>query len=219
MSLRIYIDSADIKAIAEALATGYVYGVTTNPTLLHRAGVRADRVPELVRLAVDHGARELHLQVYSANAPSIVREGNMLAQLDPERVVVKVPATAEGYAAAARLARQGLRVTMTAVYTVRQAVLAASVGARYIAVYLGRMRDAGMDALSVVAHMQRMFDAQSAPVQILAASVRDPEETEALAELGVATVTLPPDVLKRLVYSPHTEAAAEAFLQDARAIQ
>src|SRR4051794_30178013 len=119
--MRIYIDSADIVQISEALASGYVYGVTTNPTLLRRAAVRVAGVPDVVRDAVALGAKELHLQTYSDSLAGILDEASLLAKLDPERVVVKIPATAVGYSAAARLVDQGLRVTLTAVYTVRQA--------------------------------------------------------------------------------------------------
>src|SRR5436190_4184912 len=101
--MRIYIDSSDITEISEALASGYVYGVTTNPTLLRRAGVRAAAVPDLVRDAVALGAKELHLQTYSEDVAYIVAEAGILAELDPERVVVKIPATAVGYSAAALL--------------------------------------------------------------------------------------------------------------------
>src|SRR6476469_3566630 len=105
--MRIYIDSADIGEIREALATGYVHGVTTNPTLLRRAGVRADAVPRLVEEAVALGARELHLQTYADNTEGILREGALLADLDRARVVVKIPALPAGYRAAAQLAAQG----------------------------------------------------------------------------------------------------------------
>lgn len=216
--MRIYIDSADRQAIREALASGYVYGVTTNPTILRRAGVRAGEVPDLVRAAVAAGARELHLQTYAADSAGMLQEARALVALDRDRVVAKIPATPAGYAAAAELAAARVRVTLTAVYTVRQAILAGSVGAHYIAVYLGRMRDAGLDALAVVAAMQRALDVQRLPVAILAASIRDPAEIDALAALGVATATLPPAVLRQLPDSPATAAAADAFTEDARAI-
>ena len=216
--VRIYIDSAEIAAIKTALASGYVYGVTTNPTLLRRAGLRVAEVRALVQEALGLGAREIHLQTGAAGTRGMIQEGEGLARLDPARVVVKIPATAEGYAAAAALGAQGVRVTLTAVYTVRQAILAGSVGAAYIAVYLGRSRDAGLDPFGLVGQMQHIFDTQRLPVAILAASVRDPAEVETLAALGVATVTLPPAVLAALLDSPATAAAAAAFLADAEAI-
>jgi transaldolase len=217
--VRIYVDSAEIAAIKAALATGYVYGVTTNPTLLRRAGVRIGDVPALAQEALGLGAQEIHLQTYAAETQGMIHDGAALARLDPARVVVKIPATAAGYAAAAALTAQGVRVTLTAVYTVPQAILAGSVGAAYIAVYLGRSRDAGLDPFGLVGQMQRIFDTQRLPVEILAASVRDPAEIETLAALGVATVTLPPVVLDALLDSPATATAAAAFLADAEAIQ
>jgi transaldolase len=217
--MRIYIDSADMTEIKEALASGFVYGVTTNPTLLRRAGVRAAVVSDFTQRVIAFGVKELHLQTYSGTRAGIIEEGTMLSELAPKRVVVKIPATPIGYSAAAQLAAKGIRVTLTAVYTVRQAVVAQSVGAHFIAVYLGRMRDQGLDALEMVTLMQRAIDVQGSPVEILAASVRTPDEIEVLALAGVATATLPIKVLRELVDSPATSAAASTFLEDAKEIQ
>jgi transaldolase len=142
-----------------------------------------------------------------------------LVEIDPARVVIKIPATPAGISAAAGLTAQGVRVTLTAVYTVAQAVLAMSVGAQYIAVYLGRMRDDGLDALALVGQMQRTLNAQHAAMQILAASIRTPAEVEALAELGIAASTLPLAVLQQLPESAGTTAAAAAFSAAARSLQ
>ncbi len=217
--MHIFIDSADIQTVEQALTSGYVYGVTTNPTLLQRAHVRALQVPALAKQILESGARELHLQVYAEESQAMQQDAARLVEIDPRRVVVKIPATPAGFAAAAQLAAQGVRVTLTAVYTVAQAILAQSVGARYIAVYLGRMRDDGLDALALVGQMQRTLNAQNAPVEILAASVRTPAEVEAVAELQVAAVTLPLAVLQQLPESPRTAAAVAAFTDAARSIQ
>lgn len=217
--MRIFVDSADANAIKTALAYGYVYGVTTNPTLLRRAGVRADQVPQLVEHAFEHGAHEVQVQTYSLDEMSMVRQGKQLAAIHPGRVVIKIPATAAGYAAAPHLVAQDIRVTLTAVYTNRQALLAQSVGASYIAVYLGRMRDAGNDPFAVVQAMQALIGAQRAPLQILAASIRTPEEVDQLGALGVAAATIAPKILEQLLESPDTHAAATTFAADAAAIQ
>src|SRR5581483_10153569 len=134
--MKILIDSAALPEIQQALGTGFVAGVTTNPTLLRRAGVRAAALPDLVRHALAAGAPEIHLQVYAADLAGMLAEAEQLVALAPARVVVKIPATPDGYRAAARLAADGTRVTLTAVYTLRQALLAGSVGARYVAIYL-----------------------------------------------------------------------------------
>ena len=217
--MRILVDSADLAAIHEALSSGIVAGVTTNPTLLRRAGVAASRVPELARAAIAAGAGEVHLQTGADDADAMIAEGRELVRIDPERIRVKLVATPAGYQAAAVLSAEGTGVTLTGVYTLQQALAAQSAGARSIAFYLGRVRDAGIEPLQLVGRMQELLRAQAADVEILAASVREPDELAELALLGVASATLAPAVLARLLQSDATDAAAATFREDARAIQ
>ena len=217
--MHIFIDSAEVQTIEQALKTGYVYGVTTNPTLLQRANVHIQQVPSLAQQIIELGARELHLQVYAEDSTGMLQDAARLVEIDPKRVVIKIPATPAGFSAAAQLAAQGVRITLTAVYTVAQAILAMSVDAQYIAVYLGRMRDDGLDALALVRQMQRTLDAQHSSMQILAASIRTPAEVEALAESGIAAATLPLAVVQQLPESPGTMAAAAAFAAAARSLE
>jgi transaldolase len=217
--VHIFIDSAVIQTIEHALNSGYVYGVTTNPTLLQRANVRIQQVPSLAKQIIELGAHELHLQVYAEDSTGMLQDAARLVEIDPKRVVIKIPATPAGFSAAAQLATQGVRVTLTAVYTVAQAVLAMSIEAQYIAVYLGRMRDDGLDALALVGQMQRTLNAQHTSMEILAASIRTPAEVEALAELGIAAATLPLAVIQQLPESPGTIAAAAAFATAARSLE
>jgi transaldolase len=216
--MKILIDSAEREAIRHALGTGFVYGVTTNPTLLRRANVRAADAPDLARQAIAWGAREIHLQVYAPDAAEMLVEARRLLAVDTERVVVKIPATPDGFRAAAQLAHDNCPVTLTAVYTLRQALLAASIGAQYVAVYLGRMRDAGLGALDLVRQMQTLLSAQRANVTILAASIRDADEIVTLGLAGVGAATLPAALIERLAESEATAAAAAVFGEDARAI-
>lgn len=216
--MRILVDTAEVAEIQEALATGFVVGVTTNPTLLRRAGVARSAVSELAMAAIGTGAAEVHLQTYASDAAGMIREGRELVAIDPERVRVKLVATPEGYRAAAALAGDGVAVTLTGVYTLRQALVADSVGARSIAIYLGRLGDLGQDPLAVAARMQALLDAQAARVEILAASIRDPDEVAQLGVLGVRSVTVAPAILRRLLESEATAAAAATFGEDAEAI-
>ncbi len=213
--MRLYVDSADATAIRQTLGVGYVSGVTTNPTLLRRAGLRRGDIPSLVRAAVDAGAGEVHLQVLAPGSTAILEDGLWLHGLDPAHVVVKVPATIEGLGAGARLAAQGVAVTCTAVYAARQLILAAVVGARYAAIYLGRMRDGGQNALETIGGMMTVIRAQQMTVLLLVASVRTPEDVEALAALGVPCATLPPELLLALPQVGATLDAVRAFEEDA----
>ncbi len=217
--MRLLVDSADITAIREALGYGFVHGVTTNPTLLRRAAVRAGQLPMLVQQVIEHGAREVQLQVYADQQPQMIREAEQLLAIAPEHVVIKLPATPAGFATAAQITARGMRVTLTAIYTAQQALLAENVGASYAAVYLGRMRDDGQDPLALVGQMQSILTAQRSPVQLLAASIREPEELEVLGTMGIGAATLAPPVLTKVLSSAATECAAAVFGADARAIQ
>jgi transaldolase len=216
--MRIFINSADTSELHTALTSGYVYGVTTNPTILRQASVSARQVPALTQQMIDWGAREVHLQTYAETAPNITSEGRMLAAIHSERIVVRVPATPAGFSAARHLVDQGIRVAMTAVYTLRQALLAESVGASYVTVYLGRMRDTGLDGLTQITQMQQLLTAQRAQVRMMVGSIREVSQVESLAMQGLSAVTVPGFVLEDLVESPATASAAEGFRADAEAI-
>lgn len=216
--MRILVDSADLGAIRDALKTGFVAGVTTNPTLLRRAGVSRSGVPGLARAAFAAGAGEVHLQAYAEDTPGMIRDGLAFVEFDASRIHVKLVATQAGYRAAAALSAKGVKVTMTAVYTLSQALVAQSVGARSIAIYLGRLQDAGVDAMELAGRMQTLFEAQGADVEILAASIREPGELAELAIRGVASVTVAPAILQRLLDSDATTRDALVFTTDARSV-
>lgn len=216
--MRILVDTAHLDAIHEALKTGFVAGVTTNPTLLRRAGVSRSGVSGLARAAFAAGAGEVHLQAYADDTPGMIREGLEFVELDSARVHVKLVATRAGYRAAAALSAKGVNVTMTAVYTLSQALVAQSVGARSIAIYLGRLRDAGADPMALAGRMQDLLRAQGADVDILAASIRDPGELAELAIRGVASATVAPAIIERLLDSDATTRDALVFSTDARSV-
>lgn len=213
--MRLYVDTADADALTRAHATGYVFGVTTNPTLLRAAKLSRDDLPALVQRAVGARLQEIHLQVLSDDLEGMLRDARALHALDPAHVVVKIPATATGFRAAHMVAQEGLRLTITAVYAVRQVVLAEAVGARYAAVYFGRLRDAGQDATALLRGMMETVRAQHLATQVLVASVRSAEDVETLAQLGVPAVTLPPPILFALPEHAGTAQAVQNFQDDA----
>lgn len=217
--MRIYISSGESSAINAALSTGYVCGVTLNPTFLRRAGVSARQVPALIQQAVNCGAKEVHVQVYADKPTEMISEARELAAVNPEQVVVRMPATSAGYAAAAQLYKQSIRTSLTAVYTLRQVLLAESVGADFIVAYLGRMRDAGLDGMSQIGKMQELLQVQHSDLTLIVGSIREAIQVEQLALLGVKAVTLPSAVLEKLLESPMTDQAAQTFREDARVVR
>jgi len=219
MTLQLLLDSADPLAWQEWMATGLFQGITTNPTLLRRAGLPCTlpSLAALSRRAFALGAQELHLQAWGADGPSLAACGQALAALEPAAVLVKLPITRAGLEAARSLMADGIRVTFTACYEVHQVLLAAAVGATYIAPYLGRIHDQGRDGLAELAAMQRALEGVGSPTRLLVASLRQPAELAALAAGGLDCFTLSPAVAAALFAVEATQQAAAGFEADAAA--
>ncbi|MGO1286489.1 MAG: transaldolase family protein [Brachybacterium sp.] len=205
---RLYVDSADEAAVPPLLRDGLVHGVTTNPTILDRAGRSAGDIPELCARWASLGAGEIFVQAWGEDRDQLEQRARQLHALG-DRIVVKVVATADGFAVASRLARDGAPVLLTGVYTVAQALAAASASVRYIAPYLGRMRDTGVGDVEDIARMQTV--AAPAGTEVLAASLRTPEDVVSLAEHGITAFTASPDVLAAMLASESTQLASAAF--------
>lgn len=205
---RLFADSAEADAVRPLLEGSLVHGVSTNPTLLERAGKTTDDLPQLAGEWLGLGAGEVFAQSWGESEADIERRAHEILELD-ERMVVKIAATRAGFAVASRLARAGHPVLLTAVYTPGQALAAASSGIRYIAPYLGRMRDAGLGDIDTIAHMQRVCG--SSQTEVFAASVRTPDDIVALADAGITAITAHPKVLWELLAHPATETSAADF--------
>ncbi|RBP15539.1 transaldolase [Roseiarcus fermentans] len=210
--LRFLLDTADRGAWAEWLPLGFFHGVTTNPVLLEAAGLPCaiPALETLARTAFDLGAGEIHMQTWGRTRDRYADHGRALAAIDG-RVVVKAPTTVEGVAAAARLKGDGVRLTMTAVYSAAQTLVASALGADYAAPYLGRMNDAGHDGFGEIAGMARAARAHGSTMRILVASLRDPGDVVRLAEQGLDTFTFSPKVAAAFFADDLARQAVEAF--------
>ncbi len=210
--LRFLLDSADRAAWGAWLPLGCFHGVTTNPILLEAAGVPCTlpTLSTLARQAFDLGAGEVHLQAWGRTRELYGDHGRALAAIDP-RIVVKVPATVEGVAAAAKLRDDGVRLTLTAVYSAAQALVASALGAEYAAPYLGRMNDAGRDGFGEVVAMARAERGRGSAMRILVASLRDASDLVRLAGEGLDTFTFGPKVAAGLLADDLAAEAVEAF--------
>lgn len=210
--LRLFLDSADVSAWHEWLPTGLFFGLTTNPWLLEKVEVPCSlsRLDILARQGFEAGAREIHLQAWGGDADTLERSARGLAAIDP-RVVVKIPVTRDGVIAASNLIAEGIRVTLTAVYAAHQALTAAAVGTDYAAPYLGRMCDAKRDGYGEIVAMRRLVTATGSPMRLLVASLRRRYDLTALAQDGLDTFTIPPDIAASLFDDPFTAEAAASF--------
>lgn len=205
---RLYVDSADVARVSALLAAGVVHGVTTNPTILERGGRRAAEIPDLYARWVAEGAQEVFFQTWGGDTASFLRNAEGIRALG-DRVAVKVPATAEGFAAASALVRDGATVLVTAVYSVAQALACASIGVHYIAPYLGRMRDAGIDGAAVITRMQEVCAGSTA--NVLAASLRSADDIAELRLAGVPYFTAAPDVIDEVLFHEVSDSSAREF--------
>ncbi|KAB1866794.1 transaldolase family protein [Microbacterium algeriense] len=205
---RLYVDSADVDRVSRLLTAGVVHGVTTNPTILERGGRSASEIPDLYARWVSEGAREVFFQTWGGDTASFLRNAEGIRALG-DRVAVKVPATAAGFAAASALVRDGATVLVTAVYSVAQALACASIGAPYIAPYLGRMRDAGLDGDAVIARMQEVCAGSGS--NVLAASLRSADDITGLRLAGVPYFTAAPDVIEQALFHEVSDSSAAEF--------
>jgi TalC/MipB family fructose-6-phosphate aldolase len=208
--VQLYIDSADRTDAEGLLATGLFAGVTTNPTILQRAGLGVAAIPEIHRWAVGGGAREVFFQAWGEDTATLVKRGRELRDLGDE-VVVKLVASRAGTAACAQLAADGVPTLLTAVYDPGQAMVAAAAGATYIAPYLRRLIAAGRDGAGDVLAMHELLTATGSPTRVLLASIPDVPAMVALARRGVDCFTMAPAVAEQFFADELTAEAVRTF--------
>lgn len=220
-SCRFFLDTANVEEYKRLLPLGLFHGVTTNPTILQRANVpcTVDAIHEIAKVSFLLGAEEFMAQTWGGTVDDLYHTGMELRDLDPDCMIIKVPITAAGVEAAARLkrARGGTRICMTACYSSSQALIAGAAGAEYLAPYLGRMSDTGKDGLGECARMQQIVEGLGCGTRILVASIRDVESMAELATKNLDTYTFSPDIARALFAEPLTDAATRDFEQAAAA--
>jgi TalC/MipB family fructose-6-phosphate aldolase len=208
--VRLYLDTADRAAAESLLATGLFAGLTTNPTILDRAGLGVDDIRTVYAWAHEAGAREIFFQTWGPDVETMVQRGRRLRDLGPD-VVVKVPASRAGATACATLASDGIPTLLTAVYAPGQVMIAAAAGASYVAPYLGKLDEAGRNGIDTVTAMQELLTATGSTTEILLASIRDVSSMVTLARLGVQCFTMAASVAEALFDETLTDSAVAAF--------
>tara|TARA_B110000977_G_scaffold149577_1_gene189610 strand:+ start:942 stop:1871 length:930 start_codon:yes stop_codon:yes gene_type:complete len=213
-NLCMFLDSASEEEWQKWLPSGIFTGVTTNPIILERDNreCSVETLTELAKQALEYDAvQEFQVQTWGTTSDEMWKNGVALASYDKDVIVVKVPGTFEGIKAANALVADGIRVTITAAYASHQAVLAAAVGANYVAPYLGRMNDAGRDGFGVVVEMQKTADKLDSDMRILVASVRNVQDIAKLAAEGCDTFTVSAQIADQMFADPLTTQAAADF--------
>jgi len=209
--MRFFIDTADLGEIADLASTGLVDGVTTNPSLIAKAGGNfLDLIAKICAL-VDG---PVSAEVTALDASQMISEGRKLAKIAPN-VAVKLPLTWDGLKACRALSAEGTLVNVTLCFSANQALLAAKAGAAFISPFIGRLDDIGIDGMDLISDIRQIYDNYPAlTTEILAASVRTPLHLKQAAEIGADIATIPPSVLRAVVKHPLTDAGLQTFLAD-----
>lgn len=208
--MQLFLDTADTKVLADLVATGLVDGVTTNPTLIAKAGrPMFEVIAEICGLVEGPVSAE----VAAIESKAMIAEGRKLAGI-ASNVVVKVPLTVEGLKATAEFAREGISTNVTLCFSAAQALLAAKAGATYVSPFVGRLDDHGADGMSLIHDIRTIYDNFGYDTEILAASIRTSEHVKDAAVAGADCATIPPSVFEGLFKHPLTEKGLDQFLAD-----
>jgi transaldolase len=208
--MKFFVDTADTKDIRELADTGLLDGVTTNPTLISKAGRDFKEVIAEICAIVEG---PVSAEVTALDAETMVEEGKTLAKI-AKNVAVKVPLTLDGLKACRTLTQGGTMVNVTLCFSANQALLAAKSGATFISPFIGRLDDINIDGMDLIRDIRQIYDNYDFTTEILAASIRTPNHVKDAALAGADVATVPPNVLKGLVKHPLTDKGIESFLAD-----
>ncbi|MBI5377255.1 MAG: fructose-6-phosphate aldolase [Thaumarchaeota archaeon] len=208
--MKIFLDTANIASIKMYNDMGLVDGITTNPSLLAKeSGDPQKTMEEIVRIVKG----DVSLEVIATDASEMVEEGRRLRKYG-ENVVVKCPLTPNGLKACRILTDEGIPVNVTLCFSPNQAILAAKSGAKYVSPFIGRLDDVGQDGMSLIKEIREIFKNYQYGTQILVASVRHPIHVVEAGKIGADVVTLPPDILGKMLKHPLTDIGIKNFLAD-----
>lgn len=208
--MQLFLDSADVGVLRDLAATGLVDGVTTNPTLIAKAG---RPMFEVIAEICDIVEGPVSAEVAATDAKQMLAEGRKLAAI-ATNVVVKVPLTREGLLATREFAIEGIQTNVTLCFSAPQALLAAKAGASYISPFVGRLDDYGAEGIDLISEIRAIYDNYDFDTEILAASIRNGAHVTGAAIAGADCATIPPDVFAALFKHPLTEKGLDQFLAD-----
>jgi transaldolase len=208
--MKFFVDTADTAEIRDLAETGLLDGVTTNPSLVHKAG--RDFL-EVVREICGIVSGPVSAEVVALDHKEMMREAEVLRKIAPN-IAVKVPLTIDGLKTCKALTGEGTMVNVTLCFTANQALLAAKAGASFISPFVGRHDDTGFDGMQIISEIRTIYDNYDFGTQILVASIRHPIHVLQSAMIGADVMTAPPAVIRQLFKHPLTDRGIEGFLAD-----
>ncbi len=214
--MKFFIDTANLAQIKEAHELGILDGVTTNPSLMAKEGIKGeDAVMEHYKKICEMVDGDVSAEVISTDFANMVAEGKVLAAIHPN-IVVKIPMIKDGVKAMKWFTDNGIRTNCTLVFSAGQAILAAKVGAAYVSPFVGRIDDSTWDGMELIEQMAHIYSLQGYKTEILAASIRSALHIVKAAELGADVCTCPLESILGLLKHPLTDIGLAKFLDDAK---
>ena len=207
--MKLFLDTADVNTIKKYWSTGLIDGLTTNPTLMMKAGQLPDKVYHDLKVL---GIKDISMEVVADNHIDMLAEARRLLGLFGEVVTIKVPCTVEGLLACRELANQNVRVNVTLIFSAAQAILAAKAGATYVSPFVGRVDDNSFNGLELIKEIAEIYNRQSwFQTEILSASLRDVKSVSASFKYGANICTIPPAVFDKMYNHILTDKGLQLF--------
>jgi len=210
--MKFFIDTANVKEIKEAVAFGFVDGVTTNPSLVAKEG---KNFKDLLKEIVEVIDGPISAEVLSVDYSGIMKEAEELSMIH-QNIVIKVPLIKEGIKAVKSLSDKGIKTNVTLCFSASQALLAAKAGATYISPFVGRLDDISHDGMQLISQIIQIYRNYDYDTQVLVASVRHPLHVVEAALMGADVATIPFNVIEKLFQHPLTDIGLEKFINDSK---
>jgi len=215
INMKFFIDTANLADIKEGVDLGILDGVTTNPSLMAREGIKGEaEIMQRYKDICDLVDGDVSAEVFSTSYKDMIAEGEKLSEI-AENIVVKIPMIKDGVKALKYFSDKGIRTNCTLVFSAGQAILAAKAGATYVSPFIGRIDDTNWDGMALVGQMVEIYANYGTPTEILAASIRNPLHIVRSFELGADVVTCPLKSIMGLLNHPLTDIGLAKFLADA----
>jgi transaldolase len=214
--MKFFVDTANLAQIKEAAELGILDGVTTNPSLMAKEGIKGEEaINNHYKAICEMVDGDISAEVLSTDYASMIAEGEKLAALH-KNIVVKIPMIKDGIKAIKYFADKGIKTNCTLVFSAGQAILAAKAGATYLSPFIGRIDDMNWDGVDLIAQIAHIYQLQGFKTEILAASIRTPLHIVKCAEAGADVCTCPLDSILGLLKHPLTDIGLAKFLEDAK---
>ena len=214
--MKFFIDTANLDQIKEAQDLGILDGVTTNPSLMAKEGIRGkDAVNAHYKTICEIVDGDISAEVLSTTYEEMIKEGDELATIHPN-IVVKIPMIKDGLKALKYFSNKGIKTNCTLIFSAGQALIAAKAGANYVSPFLGRLDDISVDGMNLIEEIRIIFDNYMFDTEILAASIRSPMHIINCAKIGADVITSPLDSILNLLNHPLTDKGLAQFVADAK---